>query len=130
MLKILCSLLMLFFPLIMIIFSAITKKAADKDYSHSFGFITASARQNQETWNFANKLASVIFKVVGIFLLVVSIIISIFLFVFFSSADIIFDIFAFIISAETIIFIACIFAVVISIYKNFGNISEEKENKK
>lgn len=130
MLKIFCSLLMLLFPLIMIIFSAITKKAENKDYSHSFGFITASARQNQETWNFANRLASVIFKAVGIFLLIVSVVISIFLFVFFSSADIIFDIFALIISAEAIIFIACIFAVVISIYKNFGNISEEKENKK
>ena len=83
MLKILCSLLMLIFPLIMIIFSVITKKAINKDFNHTFGFMTASARQNQKTWNYANRLASALFKVIGIFLLAVSVVMSIFIFIFF-----------------------------------------------
>jgi hypothetical protein len=124
--KIVFFITIILIPIIMIAFSMITKKAVGKNYKKSLGLITRISRQNQKSWNMANRYANRFFGVVGIFLFAVSAVIAIICIIFNTDITTCEYIVEIAIPIQALSSIGLIAFIENRVYKKYFSIAEEK----
>lgn len=104
-------------PLIMTIFGVIIKNHPPKKINGIYGYRTSSSMKNNETWEFANTLCAVIWKKVGIIMIIATLVVTFISFNFSDSVQWI--ICAITVSIQTAVLIVTIFPVEKALNKNF-----------
>jgi hypothetical protein len=104
----------------------ITKKAVGKNYKKSLGLITRISRQNQKSWNMANRYANRFFGVVGILLFAVSAVIAIICIIFNTDITTCEYIVEIAIPIQALSSIGLIAFIENRVYKKYFSIAEEK----
>lgn len=104
-------------PLIMTIFGFIIKNHPPKKINGIYGYRTSSSMKNNETWEFANKLCGIIWKKVGIIMIIVTLVVTVISLNFSDSVQGI--ICAITVSIQTVVLIVTIFPVEKALNKNF-----------